>query len=114
MRVPDDHVAYTLCPRKNGPHKHASKFSKLASFAQFQFNSMNICLFSIKVPILVKICPTVIEILTFNKWSEKFTVSRSMISYLQSMELTDVSIDAIVALAKQKQTKWCLVPKILF
>jgi len=37
-----------------------------------------------------------------------------VISYLQSMELTDVSIDAIVALAKQKQTKWCLVPKILF
>jgi len=28
--------------------------------------------------------------------------------------LTDVSIDAIVALAKQKQTKWCLAPKILF
>jgi len=25
-----------------------------------------------------------------------------------------LSIDAIVALAKQKQTKWCLVPKILF
>jgi len=65
---------------------------------------MNICLFSIKVPILVKICPTVIEILTFNKWSQKFTVSRSVISYLQSMELTDVSIDAIVALAnKNKQ-----------
>jgi len=34
---------------------------------------------------------------------QKFTVSRSVISYLQSMELTDVSIDAIVALAKQKQ-----------
>jgi len=75
---------------------------------------MNICLFSIKVPILVKICPTVIEILTFNKWSQKFTVSRRVISYLQSMELTDVSIEATVALAKQKQTKWCLVPKILF
>jgi len=30
------------------------------------------------------------------------------------MELTDVSIDAIVTLAKQKQTKWCLVTKILF
>jgi len=30
------------------------------------------------------------------------------------MELTDVSTDAIVALAKQKQTKWCLLPKILF
>jgi len=29
------------------------------------------------------------------------------------MELTDVSTDAIVALAKQEQTKWCLVPKIL-
>jgi len=28
---------------------------------------MNISLFSMKVPILVKICPTVIEILTFNK-----------------------------------------------
>jgi len=76
---------------------------------------MNICLFSIKVPILVKICPTVIEILIlFNKWSQKVTVSRSVISYLQSMELTDVSIDTIVALAKQKQTKWCFVPKILF
>jgi len=42
------------------------------------------------------------------------TVFRSVLSYLPSMELTDVSIDAIVALAKQKQTKWCLVPKILF
>jgi len=30
------------------------------------------------------------------------------------MELTDVSTDGIVALAKQKQTKWCLVPKMLF
>jgi len=59
-------------------------------------------------------CHTVIEVLTFNKWSQKYTVSRSVISYLQFMELTDVSIDAIVALAKQKQTKWCLVPKILF
>jgi len=29
---------------------------------------MNICLFSIKTPVLVKICPTVIELLTFNKW----------------------------------------------
>jgi len=65
------------------------------------------------MPILVKICPTVIEILTFNKWSQKFTVSRSVISYLQSMQLTDVSIDAI-PLAKQKQTKWCVVPKIWF
>jgi len=66
---------------------------------------MNICLFSIKMPILVKICPTIIEILTFNKWSQKFTVSRSVICYLQSMELTDVSIDAMVALAKQKTNK---------
>jgi len=48
----------------------------------------------------VKICHTVIEILTFNKWSQKFTFSRSVISYLQSMELTDVSIDA-----KQKTNK---------
>jgi len=57
------------------------------------------------MPIVVKICPTVIEIMTFNKWSQKFTVSRSVISYLESMELTDVSIDAIVALPKQKQTR---------
>ena len=35
-------------------------------------------------------------------------------AFLRSMELTNVSIDANVALAKQKQTKWCLVPKILF
>jgi len=34
-------------------------------------------------------------------------------AFLQSMELTDVSIDTIVALAKQKQTKCFLVP-ILF
>jgi len=32
----------------------------------------------------------------------------------RSMELADVSIDAVVALAKQKQTKWCLVQNILF
>jgi len=62
---------------------------------------MNICLFSIKVPILVKVCPTIIGILTFNKWSQNFAVSRSVISYLQSMELTNDSIDAIVALAKK-------------
>ena len=84
---------YTVSTKKRP--KHALKFSKLASFAQFQFNSINVCLFSIKEPILVKIFPTVIEILTFNKWSQKFTVSRSMLSYLQSMEL-------------------CLVPKIMF
>ena len=81
---------------------------------QLQFSCVNICLFSIKLPNLVKICHTVIEILTFNKWSLKLTVSRSLLSYLRSMELTDVSIDANVALAEQKQTKWCLVPKILF
>jgi len=43
------------------------------------------------------------EILTFNEWSLKFTISRSVLSYLRSMELTDVSIEAIVALSKQKQ-----------
>jgi len=45
---------------------------------------------------------------------KSLTVSRSVISHLRSMELTDVSIDAIVAEAKQKQTKWCLKSKILF
>jgi len=99
---------------KKRPPKHFLKSSKLANFARLQFNSMNMCLFSIKLPILVKICPTVIEILTFNKWSLKFTVYRSVFSCLRSMKLTDVSIDAIVALAKQKETNWYLVPKILF
>ena len=54
---------------KMPPPEHVQKSSKLASFMQFQFNSMNICVFSIKLPILVKIRPTVIEILAFNKWS---------------------------------------------
>jgi len=43
----------------------------------------------------VKICPTIIEILTFDKWSLKFTVSKSVLSYLRSMDLTDVSIGAL-------------------
>jgi len=44
----------------------------------------------------VKICPTVIEILTLNKWSLKFTVSRSV-------QLTDVSMD--VSIGKTKTNK---------
>jgi len=39
-------------------------------------------------------------------------MSRSVLSYLRSMELTDISIDATVALAKEK--KWCFVSKSLF
>ena len=35
--------------------------------------------------------------------TSKFTVSRSMLSYLRYMQLTDVSIDSIVALAKQNK-----------
>ena len=43
--------------------------------------------------------------LQFEHWySQKVTVSRSVLSYLRSMELTDVSIDAIVTLTKQKKT----------
>jgi len=37
-----------------------------------------------------------------------------VLSYLRYVELTDVSIDVIAALANQKQTKWCLMPKIVF
>jgi len=58
---------YTVSTKKRPPLSMFKKTSKLASFAQLQFNSMNICLFSIELPILVKICPTVIEILTFNE-----------------------------------------------
>jgi len=54
------------------------------------------------LPILLKICPTVIEILTFSKWSSKVYRFQKR-AFLRSMELTDVSIDAVVALAKQKQ-----------
>jgi len=47
--------------------KDVLKSSELASFAQLQFNIMNMCLFSVKLPMLVKICLAVIEILAFNK-----------------------------------------------
>jgi len=43
---------------------------------------MNICLFSMKLPILVKISHTIIETLTLSQWSSKFTVSTSVLSYL--------------------------------
>jgi len=43
----------------------------LLSFAQLQVNSMNICLSWMKLPILVKISHTIVEMLTFNKWSLK-------------------------------------------
>ena len=43
----------------------------IASFAQLQSKSINICLFSIKFPILVKINATIIKILLSNKWSSK-------------------------------------------
>ena len=53
----------------------------------------------------MKICPTVIEILTVNKWSEKFTVSRIMLSYLRSIELIDVSILRNCRIGKTKTNK---------
>jgi len=43
----------------------------------------------------------------------RFQKRTFLLTDLRSMELTDVST-AIVALTKQKQTKWCLLPKILF
>jgi len=60
--------ASTLCPRKKAIQACLKlfKISKLCTI--LQFNTISICLFSIKLPILVKICPTVIEILTFKKW----------------------------------------------
>ena len=48
------HVYIHCVHEKNGPPKHVQKSSKVVSFAQLQFNSMNICLFSIKLPILVE------------------------------------------------------------
>ena len=43
----------------------------------------------------------------------KFTISRSMLSYLRSMELTDVSINATATLAKEKQNKMVFSTKDL-
>jgi len=48
--------------------------------AQLQVNGMNICLSSMKLPILVKISHTVIEMLTFNKWSLKVYRFHSVLS----------------------------------
>jgi len=62
-------VPYTLCPRKKRPPEHIQKSSKLASFAQLQFSSMNICLVSMNLPVLLKISHIIIEKLTFSKWS---------------------------------------------
>jgi len=53
------------------------KIIKISQLCELQLKSMNICLFSIKLPILVKIGPTVIEILTLINGLQKFTVSRS-------------------------------------
>jgi len=39
----------------------------IAIFEQLQFKGMNICTFSTKLPILVKISATVIEIMASNK-----------------------------------------------
>jgi len=49
---------------------------------------------------------------SYRHTASKFTVSRSVPFLLTVHGVNDVSIDAIVVLTKQKQTKWCLVPKI--
>jgi len=67
---------------------------------QLQFNSMNNCLCTTELPILVKIHPTIIEILTSNKWSSKFYFPEAcFLAYFPEVD-SDVSIDVIVALAK--------------
>jgi len=69
---------------KKWPPEHVQKSRKLAIFAQSQFNSMNICLFSMKLPILVKISHTIIEILAFNKWFSKvYRFHKRVLSYLR-------------------------------
>ena len=57
------------CVHEKTAPKHVLKSSKLASFAQLRFNSMDICLFFNKIANFSENLPTVIEILTFNKWS---------------------------------------------
>jgi len=52
----------------------------------------------------VKICPTVIEILAFNKWSSNVYrfQKHAFLLTVHGVD-TDVSINTIVALVKQKQ-----------
>jgi len=54
-----------------------------------------------QLPILVKVSPTVIDMLTFNKWSSK--VYRFQHAFLLTFHGVDsyISINKIVALAKQ-------------
>jgi len=56
------------------------------------------------MPILVKISFTVIEILTFNKWSSEVYhfQKRAFLLTFHRVDF-DISIDATVSLAKQKQ-----------
>ena len=58
----------------------------IASFTSYNLKT-NICLFSIKLPILVKISAIVIEILTFNIWCSKVYRFEKRIR-LRSMKLT--------------------------
>ena len=51
----------------------------------------------------MKICLTVIEILTLNKWSSEVYHFQCFLTYVQYGVDFDVSIDAVLALAKQKQ-----------
>ena len=104
----------TLCPQKVPP-LHVLKCSKLASFVQSKFDSMNICLLSIKLSILVKVSFTVIQILTFNKWSsvQKFTISRIVLSYLLPWSWLWRQHWHNCHASKTK-ANWCSIVKILF
>jgi len=66
------------------------------------------------VPILVKITPTIIEMLTFNKWSSKvYSFYKSAFLLMFHGVDNDVSIWHNCCISKTK-TKWYLVAKILF
>jgi len=57
-----------------------------------------------KMPILGKISPSVIKVLTYNKWYSKVNHFEKRAFLLTFIAVDcDVSIDAIVALSKQKQ-----------
>ena len=108
----DNAVLYTVSTKSALP-LHVSKCSKLASFVQSQFKSMNICLFSIKLPILVKSVS-----LSFGYWHlinglQKFTISRIVLSYLLPWSWLWRQHWHNCHASKTK-ANWCSIVKILF
>jgi len=65
-------------------------------------------LFSIKSPVLVKICPTVTKILTSNKWSSKVYRFHQRAFLLTVNEVNGHQHRRNCRIDKPETVKWCL------